>query len=314
MSKTQPTKPFKKLDCQRKTFLRLPPNALKIWLYYFLREKEERRAWASEEDICDVTAMNRDTMRKWRNWLETNGWLQLLGHRDPQTGEFAVPIYRVDEGTIPESVGYGHSEDSRRKFRLRQPPKVFDTVQPKVSVTVPAESFGEEVEPKKQVDTDDQVAPSLLASELVGSEPSALRESSTPKKENLTSMPAALVSETTATPEPVWGNEDKTVGSLPCWSVVHEEFGLVASHPDEVSFRKIDFVMRYEQIEDYELRELIRWAVNHKFWSQRIVTVKALAEAMHSGIVDGGAAEKALVPQFRRHRINVRYKAIGHGD
>ena len=47
---------------------------------------------------------------------------------------------------------------------------------------------------------------------------------------------------------------------------------------------------------------MIRWANNHKFWSQRIVTVKALAEAMHNGIVEGGAQEKALVPQFRRYK------------
>jgi hypothetical protein len=252
--------------------------------------------------------MNRDTMRKWRGWLEDNGWLQLLGHRDPQTGEFSIPIYRVDEGTIPESFGYGHSEDSRRKFRLRQPPKV--------SVTVPAESFGEEVEPKKQVETDDQVAPSLLASELVGSEPSALRVIPQEQDQEQHLPPAALPSgNTTPTPtaEPVWGNEDKTVAELPCWSVVHEEFGITASHPDETPFRIIDFVMKYEQLEDCELREMIRWANNHKFWSQRIVTVKALAEAMHNGIVEGGAQEKALVPQFRRYRINVHYKAV-HGN
>lgn len=305
MSKTQPTKPFKKLDCQRKTFLRLPPNALKIWLYYFLREGEERRAWASEEDICDVTAMNRDTMRKWRNWLETNGWLQLLGHRDPQTGEFAVPIYRVDEGTIPESFGYGHSEDSRRKFRLRQPPKV--------PVTVPAESFGEEVEPKKQVDTDEQVEPSLLVSESVGSEPSALRvpiPQEQKQKQNPT--PAAHASAEAEQEQPLWGNEDKTVSELPCYTAVHDEFGLTAGLRDETLFRMIDFVMSYEGMNADELRVMIRWAMKHKFWSKRIVTVKALAEAMHSGIIEGGAAEKALVPQFRRSANLV--KAVGHGD
>jgi len=144
MGKT--TKPFKMIDCTRKEFLAMPPNALKIWLYYYLREGAERKAWGSEENICEVTRMNRDTMRKWRGWLEDNGWLKLIGHRDEESGDFAVPVYRVDEGTLPaaESFGYGHSEDSRRKFRTRKPPKV--------SVTEAAESFGEEVEPKKQVE------------------------------------------------------------------------------------------------------------------------------------------------------------------
>ncbi|MGC2831924.1 MAG: hypothetical protein WB994_19960 [Candidatus Acidiferrum sp.] len=95
-----PKKPdiFKMLDVKRKRLLAVPGNALKIWLYYWMREGKERLAWASEEDICDHTRLNRDTMRKWRNWLLEYGWLHLMGHRNPETGNFSVAVFRVDEG------------------------------------------------------------------------------------------------------------------------------------------------------------------------------------------------------------------------
>ena len=155
VSNERSSKPFKKIDCTRRNFLRMPGNALKIWLYYYTREGKERLAWASEEELCAATDLNRDTMRKWRNWLVKNGWLKLMGHRDAKTGEFAVAIYRVKEGTAAESFGDGRSRNiPSRCSRNFQSPS-----QPKFSATAAAESFGEEVEPKRQVDSQRQVEP-----------------------------------------------------------------------------------------------------------------------------------------------------------
>jgi hypothetical protein len=144
--------PFKKIDCVRRTLLKMPGNALKIWLYYYMREGKERLAWASEEELCETLDLNRDTMRKWRTWLVDNGWMKLMGHRDPKTGEFSTPIYRVKEGTVTENI----SDGRRRNIPLRS--------QPKVSVAVPAEVFGEEVDTYKQVDSERQVEPKVSQS------------------------------------------------------------------------------------------------------------------------------------------------------
>jgi len=94
-------------------------------------------------------------MRKWRNWLVENGWLKLMGHRDAKTGEFAVAIYRVKEGTVAES-----SSDARNRNIPSRCSRNFQSPsQPEFSATAAAESFGEEVEPKKQVDSQRQVEP-----------------------------------------------------------------------------------------------------------------------------------------------------------
>lgn len=155
MDNERSSKPFKKIDCTRRSFLRMPGNALKIWLYYYTREGKERLAWASEEELCEMTDLNRDTMRKWRNWLVENKWLKLMGHRDAKTGEFAVPIFRVKEGTVAETFSDGRSRNipPRRSRNLQQP------CPPNISVTAAAESFGEEVEPLNQVEPEKQVAP-----------------------------------------------------------------------------------------------------------------------------------------------------------
>ena len=94
---------FKMLDVERKALLRMPGNALKIWLYYWMREGRERIAWASEEEICRHVGLNPKTMRTWRKWLVINGWLKPMGYRSADSGEFAVPKFRVDEGTLPET-------------------------------------------------------------------------------------------------------------------------------------------------------------------------------------------------------------------
>jgi len=157
--------PFKKLDCQRRNYLKLPGNALKIWLYYYSREGKERLAWASEKEICETCDLNRKTMQVNRRWLIDNGWLIKMGERNSKTGQFSIPIYRVDEGTIPAETD-GRSANRVPQIGLRSPsPTIRTQPQPTTLPTVPAQKLGEEVYPYKQVEPKEQV--SKLASESV---------------------------------------------------------------------------------------------------------------------------------------------------
>lgn len=225
MSNERSSKPFKKIDCTRRGFLRMPGNALKIWMYYYTREGKERLAWASEEELCEATDLNRDTMRKWRNWLIENGWLKLMGHRDAKTGEFALAIYRVKEGTVPEIFGDGRS----RNIPLRCSRNFQSPSQPKLSATAAAEVFGEEVEPLKQVDSQRQVEPFEVASKEESNQSIASRPAGaaagclTANSQTETVIePEESVSEekTTPTPEEYRGAEStpETNEALAIWS------------------------------------------------------------------------------------------------
>lgn len=167
MSNERSSKPFKKIDCTRRGFLRMPGNALKIWLYYYTREGAERLAWASEEELCEATGLNRDVMYDWRNWLEENGWLKRMGSKHHGDGRFAMAIFRVKEGTVPEK------KDGRKGNRVWKSPTgepvgknrtrpVGENQTPTSrgkSESVQSVKIGEEVEPVLQVEPQRQVEP-----------------------------------------------------------------------------------------------------------------------------------------------------------
>jgi hypothetical protein len=98
-----PRKPdhYKILDSDRRDLLKMPGNALKIWLFYWMKEGGERLAWDTEKDICAAVGLNKNTMHTWRDWLEDNGWLKRMGYAPRKHGEFPVPKFRADEGQIP---------------------------------------------------------------------------------------------------------------------------------------------------------------------------------------------------------------------
>jgi len=175
MSNERSSKPFKKIDCTRRGFLRMPGNALKIWLYYYTREGAERLAWASEKELCEATGLNRDVMYDWRNWLEENGWLKRMGSKHHGDGRFAMAIFRVKEGTVPEK------KDGRKSNRVRKSPTgepvgknrtrpVGENRSPssrQKSESVQSVKIGEEVEPLLQVEPKGQVEPFEVGSKQV---------------------------------------------------------------------------------------------------------------------------------------------------
>lgn len=91
--------------------------------------------------------------------------------------------------------------------------------------------------------------------------------------------------------------------TLKCTDVIHDEFEAWNLEHEIGSLKKIDSCMVYWQMGTEELRSLIRWSATHKFWKNRIVHVKSLANNMERGLAtkeSGGSAEKSLVSQFRR--------------
>jgi hypothetical protein len=135
-----PKKPdiFKLLDVERKALLRVPGNALKIWLYYWMREGKERIAWGTEKEIRLATGLNKDTYRTWRKWLVDNGWLKPMGFTNRIHGEFGVPRFRVKEGTLPEIQRGRHP-----KLPLRDAAEETVRLATEVLGAVAADAFGE---------------------------------------------------------------------------------------------------------------------------------------------------------------------------
>jgi Helix-turn-helix domain len=292
MSNQRSSKPFKKLECERRGYLRMPGNALKIWLYYYSREGEERLAWASEEEICKATDLNRDTMRKWRRWLVDNGWLKLMGHRDSKTGEFAIAIYRVKEGTVAETFSDGRSRNipSRCSRNFRSPS------QPNISVSAAAESFGEEVEPLLQVDSEKQVAPievepmSVKSFSQSGShEPQAVHQDSQTEEKD---KPSKLVADK-AEEEAVKALRQK----IGCWQAIPAHLGLPYFSADHDPWlTRIATVLYYRNRSEEWLMNLVWWAKGSdpkdregKFWNTKLQTgdtaVRKLAEYLEKGTI-----------------------------
>jgi hypothetical protein len=142
-------KPFKMLMCERKALLRMPGNALKIWMYYWMKEGPERLAWTTEEAVCEGTNLNKDTMHKWRNWLVDHNWLKPMGRKKREHGEFGVPVFRVKEG---DAITEDFSDGRSRNFPSRSTPKTLGADDTENISGVPSNIFGEEVD-TDQVDT-----------------------------------------------------------------------------------------------------------------------------------------------------------------
>lgn len=93
---------FKMLDVERKSLLRMPGNALKVWLFYWMKEGKERLGWSTEAGALEVLQMNRKTFYAARSWLVAHGWLKEITKRGRNHGEYHTAVFRVKEGTIPE--------------------------------------------------------------------------------------------------------------------------------------------------------------------------------------------------------------------
>jgi hypothetical protein len=107
---TTSTRPFKKLFCDRDELLLLPPVALKIWLYHYMREGTKRESWPAVETVMTACGITRSqTFYKWRAYLRDNGWLEKIGEKPSKNeGGKPVPIFKVTRGTIPAKVRKAH--------------------------------------------------------------------------------------------------------------------------------------------------------------------------------------------------------------
>lgn len=132
---------FKMLDVERKTFLGLPGNALKVWLFYWMKEGKERLAWSTEKGALEVLQMNRKTFYAARKWLVAHGWLKEVIKRGRYHGEYSTAVFRVKEGTIPESNDKrkGNDPSKARKTKKMRAEKRRLGLEAVAEFAVPAE-------------------------------------------------------------------------------------------------------------------------------------------------------------------------------
>jgi hypothetical protein len=98
-------KRYKFLDPTRKAVLMLPPNALKLWLTYWMFESDEQEAYPSLDKLEEVMDTGRQAILSARQYLLDTGWLvKLTGsaaerYAKPSQGSHNVAVYRVDDPT-----------------------------------------------------------------------------------------------------------------------------------------------------------------------------------------------------------------------
>jgi hypothetical protein len=112
MQSTKPSsRPFKKFYCDDKEVFKLPGIPFKIWMYHYAREGKDRKSWPTVETICEALDINPKTLNRWRKYLIANGWLQKVGDRRREGGEYSVPVFKVKRGTVPQNLGDGRKRN-----------------------------------------------------------------------------------------------------------------------------------------------------------------------------------------------------------
>lgn len=150
--------PFKKFYVGGRwdEIFRMPAPAFHIWMFYYRLEGRVREGWATRENICKKLGINKDTFRKWRNWLIKYEWLEQVGTRN-SNGEYKIPVMRVRRGIIPKTEPRLKVSDmvkarEKRKFQSRQGLKASATDGLKASATARTETFSPDVDKYYYVD------------------------------------------------------------------------------------------------------------------------------------------------------------------
>lgn len=108
----------------------------------------------------------------------------------------------------------------------------------------------------------------------------------------------------------VLGDMETPVQELPCYNTLHEAFGVVAALP-EMTVREIHSAAKQLGEDDSWIKGCLHFAFDHKkFWSQRIVTAQAFADALISGLSDPSANK--LPSQYNRY-LSTKHRTAGVG-
>jgi hypothetical protein len=138
---------LKILDCNRKAILALPPNALKLWLTYYMNESEWQEAWPSQSTLRAITGMSKNTLIHWQRYLKAGGWLVETGAKASDRyacatpGSHNIPVVRVDDptkGSKIEPLEIPTITDEPQGVQFLIPPKF----EPKVSCSSSGSGYG----------------------------------------------------------------------------------------------------------------------------------------------------------------------------
>lgn len=100
------------------------------------------------------------------------------------------------------------------------------------------------------------------------------------------------------------------VNELPCYAVLHEEFGVRAELPER-PIREIHTVLSKLGEDENWMRGCLRWCFDHrKFWSKCIVRVSSFADSLVKGLDDPDA--KQLPAQYNRF-LSSKHRTAGAG-
>jgi hypothetical protein len=116
---------LKILDCNRKGILGLPPNALKLWLCYYMNEDDEQESFMSYAEVEAQTGMGKTSVQKWNHFLERHGWIVDTGKtaydkwvalgRVSSDNAKQVKVWKVDDPTRPVGKQLGTQSESDHK-------------------------------------------------------------------------------------------------------------------------------------------------------------------------------------------------------
>jgi hypothetical protein len=119
LKKEESWKPFYVGDPAWRDVFRLPPNALKVWLYHYSRENANDESWPSLATICKDCDISRNTAIGARAFLKECGWLIKVREITKEGDEFNVPVFRVRRGVLPEDLY--RSPDTASNFGTAPP-------------------------------------------------------------------------------------------------------------------------------------------------------------------------------------------------
>ncbi len=206
---------LKVLDCNRKAILGLPPNALKLWLTYFMSESEWQEAWPSQSTLMAITGMSKNTLIHWQRYLKAGGWLRETGAKASDRyacvtpGSHNIPVVRVDDptkGSKIEPLEIHTITDESQGVQFLNPPKF----EPKVSGSGSGSGSGSRSTSPSHSDSESTAAPRSCKEEVKNEDQNQKPEN--PKTNTGTKTKTRLAGDGTPWPEDFdsWSNLRRT--------------------------------------------------------------------------------------------------------